>query len=314
MKIGKLESIELREIWEHEQYDFTPWLALSENLELLGDEIGLTLIEPKIEHGIGSFSCDIVCKDEPTNQIVIIENQYGKTDHDHLGKLITYASGTRATVIIWIVENAREEHKSAIEWLNNQTGSEIGFFLIEVKAFRIGNSDVAPQFQIVEQPNEWSKEVKKSVDGGELNRSQSLRLVFWENFNSIIGQQKNTGLKTRKAKTDHWYNFSIGSSLCDISVDLVDKDGFVRVNVWIHDNKPLYEFIFSRKVEIESKLTGIELVWDRKDNKKAAAIYTTIDGLNLDDDSNYDDLAHKIIKKVVAFKAAFLPIVKEYKS
>ena len=314
MKIGKLESVELREIWQHEASDFTPWLALPENLELLGDEIGLTLIEPKIEHDVGSFNCDIVCKDELTNQTVIIENQYGKTDHDHLGKLITYASGVRATVIIWIVEIAREEHKSAIEWLNNQTGPEIGFFLIELKAFRIGDSDAAPQFQIVEQPNEWSKEVKKSVVGGELNRSQTLRLAFWGNLNSIIGQQKNIGLKVRKATTDHWYNFSIGSSLCNVSVDLVDKEGFIRINVLISDSKSLYDFIFLRKIEIEDKLTGVELIWDRKDGRKASAICTTIDGLNLDDDSNYDDLAHKIIKRVAAFKQVFSPIVKEYKS
>ena len=312
MKIGRLENVDLREIWRHEASDFTQWLALSENLELLSDEIKLTLVEPKINHSVGKFFCDIVCKDEQTGQTVIIENQL-KKNHAHLGKIITYASGTKASCIVWIVKVARDEHKSAIEWLNNHTGADVGFFLIELKAFRIGSSDVAPQFQIIEQPNEWSKEIKKDVISGELNRSQTLRLAFWENLNSVIAQRKDSGLKARKASTDHWYKFSIGSSLCDIGVDLVDKENFVRVGIWIPDNKELYDFLFSHQSEIENKLRGRELIWDRKDSKKAANIATTIGGLDLDNDSNYELLAHNIIDITTELKSCFVPIIKKYK-
>lgn len=313
MNIGKLEQVDLREIWKHEASDFTQWLSQPENLEFLGDEINLTLVEPIVSHNVGKFYCDIVCKDGHTDKTVIIENQLEQTDHDHLGKIITYASGTNASYIIWIVKTARDEHKSAIEWLNNQTISDIGFFLIEIRAFRIGNSDAAPQFHVVEQPNDWSKEIKKTVSNGELNRSETLRLAFWENLNYVIEQRKDSGLKTRKANKDHWYNFPFGSSLCQISVDLVDKEGFIRVHVWIYDCKELYDFLHACKTDIENKMQNIDLTWDRKDNRKGANIAATINGLNLDDDSTYEQHAHKIIDLSSKFKSVFEPIIKKFK-
>jgi len=313
MNIGKLEEVALRELWKHEASDFTQWLAQAENLEQLGDEIGLTLVDPKTNHNVGKFFCDIACKDEQSGQTVIIENQLEQTNHDHLGKIITYASGAKATCIVWIVKKAREEHKSAIEWLNNQTGTDIGFFLIELKAFRIGGSDAAPQFQIIESPNEWSKEIKKSVASGELNRTQTQRLAFWENLNGIIGQRKDAGLKTRKATTAHWYNFSLDSSLCHIGVDLVDKEGFVRISIWIPDSKSLYDFIDEHRKEVEAKMQGVTIHWDRKDGKKVSGISTTFEGLNLDDTTNHNELANKIIELVVRFKKVFVPIVKKFK-
>lgn len=123
-------ELPLREVWNHEQYDFSEWLAKEENLALLGEKLGLTLIEPETERFVGSYRCDIVCKDEMSGQIVLIENQLEPTNHDHLGKIITYASGLNASVVVWIVETAREEHASAIEWLNEHVDSTVSFFLI----------------------------------------------------------------------------------------------------------------------------------------------------------------------------------------
>ena len=119
MELGKLKEVKLREVWKHEQYNFSSWLAEEENINILGQELGLTLIDVETEKFIGGFRCDIVCKDELSGKVVLIENQLEQTNHEHLGKIITYASGMEASVLVWIVESAREEHKSAIEWLNN---------------------------------------------------------------------------------------------------------------------------------------------------------------------------------------------------
>lgn len=128
--IGRLTEVDVRELWLHEQYDFSNWLAKESNLNYLNDILGLTLIDVDKEVYVGSYRCDLVAKDETTNTTVIIENQLENTNHDHLGKIITYASGLGAKVIVWIVKNAKEEHRAAIEWLNNNTVDDINFFLI----------------------------------------------------------------------------------------------------------------------------------------------------------------------------------------
>lgn len=127
-KLGRLEEVDIRELWNHEQYDFSEWMAEPENLELLNETIGLTLSDVEKEVYVGSYRCDLVGKDETTGEKVIIENQLEQSNHDHLGKIITYASGLDAKVVVWIVKEAREEHRSAIEWLNNNTVANINYF------------------------------------------------------------------------------------------------------------------------------------------------------------------------------------------
>jgi hypothetical protein len=128
VKFGKLTEVNVRELWEHEQYHFSNWLAKEENIEMLNDILGLTLVDINKEVYVGSYRCDLVAVDETTGIKVIIENQLESSNHDHLGKIITYASGLDAKVVVWIVTNAREEHRSAIEWLNNNIDKEINFF------------------------------------------------------------------------------------------------------------------------------------------------------------------------------------------
>ena len=146
MEIGKLKEVELRNLWKHEQYDFSEWLSQNENIELLNDILGLTLTDISKEVYVGSYRCDLVAVDESSGIKVIIENQLESSNHEHLGKIITYASGLDAQVVVWIVKNAKEEHRSAIEWLNNNTNSDINFFLIELHAYKIGDSLPAPYF------------------------------------------------------------------------------------------------------------------------------------------------------------------------
>ena len=161
MKLSKLIKLPLRTIWKHEALDFTQWLAEEDNLALLSDAIGITLANPQTEVGVGKFSVDILADDEDNNRKVIIENQIEKTNHAHLGQLITYASGLDAELCIWIVARAQEEREQAIKWLNENTTENANFFLIEVEAWQIGDSLPAAKFNIVAKPNDWAKTIKQ---------------------------------------------------------------------------------------------------------------------------------------------------------
>ena len=305
--IGRLTEVDVRELWLHEQYDFSNWLAKESNLNYLNDILGLTLIDVDKEVYVGSYRCDLVAKDETTNTTVIIENQLENTNHDHLGKIITYASGLGAKVIVWIVKNAKEEHRAAIEWLNNNTVDDINFFLIEIHAYKIGSSNPAPKFEIIEQPNGFVKRSNKAKSSNdELDKRQSEILMFWEQFNQVV-VNRGKPFNIRKATTDHWYDIAVGSSEAHIAINLVNKDGMIVVELYISNNKDLFDHLYKCKDDIESKL-DIDLIWDRLDNKKASRIKHFIHDLNFDDHSNYDVLMNQAIDVAVRMRDVF----KEY--
>lgn len=304
MDIGKLKEVEIRELWRHEQYNFSEWLSKMENIEYLNDILGLTLIDVNKETYVGAYRCDIFAKDETTGIKVIIENQLDSSNHDHLGKIITYASGLDAKVIVWIVTHAREEHCSAIEWLNNNTNSEINFFLIELHAYKIENSKPAPMFKIIEKPNDFIKKSKFIGEQQNLNKSQAERLAFWSQFNELL-ERKGKPFNVRKPTTDHWYSVAIGTSEAHIDITLVNKDNKIGVGLWINNNKEMYDSLFKNKDKIEGEL-GYLLKWDRKrENQKASSIIMEIPGLNFEDHSNYEELMQVIIENVVKMKRVF---------
>ena len=301
--IGRLIEVDVRELWKHEQYDFSNWLSKESNLEYLNEILGLTLSDVDKEVYVGPYRCDLVAKDETSGITVIVENQLEGTNHDHLGKIITYASGLGAKVMVWIVKEAKEEHRAAIEWLNNNTNNDINFFLIEIHAYKIGNSDPAPKFEVVEKPNDFVKRSKAKSEDSDLNKSQGERLFFWEQFNQIlVGRGKP--FNVRKATTDHWYDVALGTSEAHIAIDLVNKDGNVVVEVYINDSKELFDNLAEHKEEIESTL-GFHMTWDRLDGKKASRIKYYISGLNFDDHSNYDELMNQIIDAAVKMRDVF---------
>ncbi len=204
VSLSTLEEIkDLRSVWPHEALDFTPWLA--DNIDLLADAVGLDITVDETESSVGDFNVDIYASETGTDRKIIIENQLGDTDHDHLGKLITYASGKSADVIIWVVKHAREEHKAAVEWLNAHTDDKIAFFLSEIKLYRIGNSEPAVKFEIIERPNDWAKEIKRrtivvqdikdALNTGQL--LMTMHLTMLNLLNSLIGEshQLITGWK-----------------------------------------------------------------------------------------------------------------------
>lgn len=304
MKLGKLKELDIRTVWAHEQYNFSKWLANEENIKELGDELNLALTDVETEKFVGNYRCDILCKDEITGKVVLIENQLEATNHDHLGKIITYASGLDAAVVVWIVASARQEHASAIEWLNKHTNDDLSFFLIEVHAYTIGNSEPAPMFKIIEQPNDFAKSVKAISKNSELSVAQQKRLEFWTQLNEVL-EQRGKPFNKRKATTDHWYSVAMGSSECHISMDLVNKEHKIRVGIWIADNKELYDQFYAHKEEIEASC-GFELYWDRLDDKKASLACTYIHGLDFDNQDNYPELINRAIDLVLALKKAFV--------
>ena len=302
IKLGKLQEVDIRKIWAHEQYDFSKWLASESNIQELGDILGLSLSDIETEKFVGSYRCDILCKDEITGRTVLIENQLEQTNHDHLGKLITYASGLDAAVVVWIVAEARQEHSSAIEWLNLHTDDTISFFLIEIHAYKIGDSDPAPQFQIIQQPNDFVKTVKSLAKNGDMSKSESCRVEFWTQLNDYIDQHGKPFNK-HKATTDHWYNVGVGSSKCYVSIELVNIKHFIRVGLYIPDNKELYDHIHENKDAFENAV-GYPLEWQRLDGKKAASIHTCIPGLDFDKQGNYPQLMDEIVKRSIAIRKA----------
>lgn len=272
-KLSKLEEIEdLRTVWPHEAQDFTPWLAKEENIEILSDAIGIDISINETESSVGDFSLDVLASEVGTDKKIIIENQLEDTNHDHLGKLITYASGKSANIIIWLVKHAREEHKAAIEWLNNHTDDEIGFFLCEIKLYRIGNSDPAVKFEVVEKPNDWTKEIKKK---NNINETQQQRYDYWVAFQNYAFQNKefSRNFSRRSPSFDHWMNYSIGSSKYWISVGQLHSRNEITVEFSINKDKELFRSLFANKESIE-KECELNFEWKELPEKKASRIIT----------------------------------------
>jgi len=303
MELGTLQEVKVRDLWKHEQYDFSAWIAKEKNIEMLNNILGLTLVDIDKEVFVGAYRCDLVAKDETTGIKIIIENQLEPSNHDHLGKIITYASGLDAAVVVWIVTEAREEHKSAIEWLNNNTNKDVNFFFLELHAYKIGDSLPAPKFEIIEKPNDFIKSIKGQVNSSELNKSQSERLEFWTMFNDVVAEKGNP-FNIRKASTDHWYDVSIGTSEAHLSVTLVNKENFVGIELYINDNKELFDSLLEKQVKIENE-SKLSFDWQRLDNRKSSRIVYKIQGLNFDDHSNYNALMVEIIEKVIVMRKTF---------
>lgn len=269
INLGKLEEItDLRSVWPHEALNFTPWVA--ENVELLADAVGLDITVDETESSVGDFNVDIYASETGTDRKIIIENQLEDTDHDHLGKLITYASGKGADIVIWVVKHAREEHEAAVEWLNNHTDEDIGFFLCEIKLFQIGDSQMAPSFTVVERPNDWTKEIKKTTAS---NPTQQQRLEYWQGFVDYAFSDAAfaKAFNRRKPSTDHWMNLSIGSSVCHIAISRIQKRNELDVEIYIDEDKALYKSLFEHKEDIEESM-GMKLDWRELPERKASRI------------------------------------------
>lgn len=203
-KLGKIKRVDLRNIWKKEDKEFTPWLK--ENIDLLSEKLGIEIIDTQTEEKIGNFKLDIIGKDANTNKFVAVENQLESTDHNHFGQLITYSAGVNAGIIIWIAKELREEHKRALEWLNENSISEISFFGVEVHAISIDNSNPAVDFKVIVKPNEWERNIKSSTTRTGTEISYVAFYSKLVNFYSEI----NPKFRKVKAQPQSWLNFGAG--------------------------------------------------------------------------------------------------------
>lgn len=304
INIGRLNEIkDLRRIWPHEALDFTPWLAEEENLALLSDAVGLDISLDETESSVGDFNVDIYASETGTDRKIIIENQLEDTNHDHLGKLITYASGKSADIIVWVVKHAREEHRAAIEWLNNHTDENISFFLIEIKLYQIGDSDIAVKFEVVEKPNDWAKEIKRIANN---NPTLQARYDYWTAFNDYAFNNIDfaKSFNKRKANTENWMSLSVGSSICHIEILQIRKHQSLAVEWSIPDNKELYHALYQYKAEIENEM-NIKLEWNELPEKKISRIIAYNKNVNFDDKNDWPEQFDWIINIAVKMKKAF---------
>ncbi|MGN1036832.1 MAG: DUF4268 domain-containing protein [Ruminococcus sp.] len=303
ISLGQLKEIEdLREVWQHEALDFTPWLAKDENIVLLSDAVGLEITIDETESDVGDFHVDIYATETGTDRKIIIENQLEETNHDHLGKLITYASGKNADIIIWLVKKAREEHRSAIEWLNNHTDEKISFFLCEIKLYRIGESAPAVKFDVIEKPNDWVKNIKHNEC---INATQQSRLDYWIAFNEYAfkNSQFSKNFKRRKPSTDHWMDFSIGSSDCHLTIAQIKQRNEVNVAIYINNNKELFHSFFEKKAQIEAD-SGLIFDWRELPEKKASRIVIE-HSVELENKDKWNEQFDWFIDTMIRMKKAF---------
>lgn len=311
MSLAKLKKIDLREAWKREATDFTVWLSQDENMQLLGDEIGIDISLVQTEASVGKFSVDILGEEDNTGRRVVIENQLEQTNHDHLGKIITYASGFDAEIIIWIVKGVRDEHKQAVDWLNEHTDERINIFVIRMELWQIGDSPYAPKFHIVSQPNDWAKAIKKSAArAADLTDRKLMQLEFWTQFKEFA-ESNHASLRLRKASPRHWYNISIGNSMSHLSL-VVDADNDqIRCEYYIPDSMPLFTALYEQKDAIESDLP-YELEWMELPGKKASRI-RALHTIDLSDDSNWEDSFRWFVDAAEQFQAVFAEQVRRLK-
>jgi hypothetical protein len=306
--LGRLEPVELREIWESESGAFTPWLAQENNLALLGDTIGIELELEAQEKDVGPFRADLLCKDTATNNWVIIENQLERTDHCHLGQLLTYAAGLKAVTIIWIAERFTEEHRAALDWLNEITEDNFTFFGLEIELWRIGNSQIAPKFNIVCQPNDWSKTISEAAQG-EITEIKLLQQEYWTKLRDILIDKKSV-VKPTKPLPQSYYGFAVGKAHFWMNSTVNTQKHWIQVSLSCGGNNALDHFLLLKKEQdaIEKEI-GCPLNWEELPGKKEKRIslrYNT-------DPTNRDDWPAQhawLVKYLEAFFNAFAPRIK----
>ena len=211
-QLGRLHRVEIRSVFLNEAVHFTPWLSREDNLRLLAETVGMELELEEREKSVGPFSADIVCRDVATNKRVLIENQLERTDHTHLGQLITYAAGLKAVTVIWIAHPFTDQHRAALDWLNEITGEGLDFFGLEVELWRIGESSPAPKFNIVSKPNDWTKRAVTSAGSSrELTENRKLQVAYWTAFRAFL-ENRNSPIRPTKPLPQNWMNLAIGRS------------------------------------------------------------------------------------------------------
>ena len=307
---GQLRRIGLRDIWRNEATDFTPWLA--ENLSSLGEVLGMELELLEREAPVGGFSLDILARDVGRNHLVIIENQITATDHDHLGKLLTYAAGYDARTIIWIAESLREEHRQALDWLNQYTNEQIEFYGVEIEIFQIDDSRPVYHFRLVAFPNNWRKSNTRTNENGPSKRAMAYQSFFQELIDELRDRYHFTSAKV--GQPQNWYSFASGYSGIVYGINFcLGKQ--VRAELYIDRgdklvNESVFEKLRTRKDFLEKEF-GEALEWEPLEDRRACRIAVYRPGSIDDDSQTLRELKEWSIQQLLRLKQVFGSILGE---
>lgn len=287
--LGSLRKVKLREVWENEAVHFTPWLAQEENIQLLADTLSLDLEVEAQEKNVGPFRADILCKDTLSGSWVLIENQLEKTDHTHLGQLLTYAAGLSAVTIIWVAERFTEEHRAAIDWLNEITDERFNFFGLEIELWQIGDSPYAPKFNVVSKPNTWTRIVSsaaKQIISGELTETKQLQLEYWTALSELLSSESKL-IKPQKPLPQHWANYAIGKSNFTLIavVNIRDKRLEVHLVIYGQDRIEYYNLLEQQRNQIEKEAMETFKWRELPSNKES---HIQLEKLNIDPTNRSD--------------------------
>ena len=311
--LAKIERVDLREAWPNEAQDFTPWLA--ENIGELGEALGMDLELQQTEASVGGYSLDVLATDLNDNTPVVIENQLDSTDHDHLGKLLTYAAGYDAKVLVWLTKEFRDEHRAALDWLNERTDDDTQFFGVVVELWRIGDSLPAPHFKLAASPNGWRKErAERSRSGspGATERGERYREFFQSLLDILRKDHKFTNAD--KAQPEHFRNFSSGyRGITYTAVFNRHKQAtlFLGINGGSDDwNLQILEGLEQFKHEMELELAHT-LDFQRREGRKDCWIVLARPGSIDDDEDTLKEIRDWMVEKLVKFSQVFGPRLAE---
>jgi hypothetical protein len=309
--LSRLERLNLRAAWKHEAGEFTPWLAQEENLNLLADALGLPELElVATEHPVGDFKVDILCTDDGGE--VIIENQLERTNHTHLGQILTYAAGVGARKVVWVAESFRPEHVAALEFLNQNTTENLDFFAVEVELWRIADSPMAPNFKVVVKPDGWSKAGRESARAAATTSpTKQLQHRFWAGLVQHI-EAHRLPLRPQRAAPQHWLNLHrLGRSGFKIAATVHSRERRIGVEVYIwHDEaKEMFQKLLAQREAIESEL-GFALDWQELPDKSACRIAVFRPDVDLADEAAWPGCFEWLVDKARRLSEAFRPRVK----
>jgi len=286
--LGRLTRVAPRDVWPHEAHSFTPWLL--NNVDVLSDLLGMDLVLDVAEHPVGGFSLDLMGRDETTGEVVIVENQLEQSDHGHLGQILTYAAGTDPTTIVWVAAAFRPEHRAAIDWLNARTDEDTRFFGVELGVVRIGDSDPAPSFRLIAQPNDWEKSVRAATTQGEATGKQSQYRQFWSRWIEIMQAHRPGWSRATRPPRDSWFSMTTGTTGAThytsftkrgLSSELVFESPDADIN------SARFDALRKHQAEMEAEY-GAELDWQELPNRKATRVAVYLSGADVSIEENWD--------------------------
>jgi len=308
--LSHLVRVPLREAWKHEAGDFTPWLAETDNLNALADALAISeLVLVACEHWVGDFKLDILCTDG--EEQVIIENQLEETNHKHLGQLIAYAAGVGAKKVIWVAQSFRPEHAAALQFLNENTTDDLSFFGVAVELWRIGDSPLAPKFEVVVKPNDWTRAGREQARAAtSASPTKQLQQKFWAALIERLSKSAPQ-IRPQKPRPQHWLNNSIGRSGFGLNITANIREERLGVELWIPSAEAKRHFasLSDRKAEVESRL-GFELDWQELPDAKACRIAAWYPEASIEDESRWDEYLDWLTERLVKMDQILRPIVK----